>query len=196
MRPVLNSCGFPGAGFHLTPTSASACSSLAACCLCIMKGRVLLTSLLPPSLTSAWIDRDYALPSWQPRPPKLKMRTFSPKGCTREHFTKLCGTKLSLVGTQVEHCSSQNCFAWTLLSSRKLKKKTRKQSFLDMFLKSVWSLKWHIFLIVVMFYSLPVRKPVIALETCNNLDLSIFVRNWIICHLSEPKSCWFLAICT
>lgn len=47
-----------------------------------------------------------------------------------------------------------------------------------------------------MFYSLPVRKPVLALETCNNLDLSIFVRNGIICHLSEPKSCWFLAICT
>lgn len=122
---------------------------------------------------------------------------FFLKGCTREHFTELCGTKLGLVGAPVEHCSSQNCFAWTLLSCRR---KKGKQSFLDMFLKSVRSLQWHVFLIVVMFYSLPVRNPVLALETCKDLDLSIFVRNWIICHFSAAQvmlvSSKYFLICT
>lgn len=194
MKPEANSCGFPGAGFHLTHLCFSCL--LLPCSLFVSYERQSTVNFAPSSSSDLNMDwPSLCLPQLATSASQTLNENFFPQ---RMHKRALYWAVWDKVGPRW-------CPGGTLLFSKLFcmdtpqlqeKKKIGKQSFLDMFLKSVRSLQWHVFLIVVMFYSL----PVLALETCNDLDLSIFVRNWIICHFSATQvmlvSSKYFLICT
>lgn len=109
-------CNFQGQRFIRFSCLLLPCSLLSMS----YKGRILLAPLLllwpQNGLTEALPS-----PAVTSASQTLNENFLPHKRCTREHFTELCGTELGLFGAQVEHCSSQNCFAWTLLSCRRNK---------------------------------------------------------------------------